>query len=66
MFKEDLIPSHTRVRWEEMGWGGVVRAPQEHLPTLPQAPTHSGHCLLTRQSLHTEEKNDIICLMSVD
>ena len=38
MFKEDLIPSHTSSRWEEMAWGGVVRAPQEHLPTLPQAP----------------------------
>ena len=38
MFKEDLIPSHTGSRWEEMAWGGVVRAPQEHLPTLPQAP----------------------------
>ena len=66
MFKEDLIPSHTSSRWEEMAWGGVVRAPQEHLPTLPQAPPHSGHCLLTRQSLETEEKNDIICHPSVD
>ena len=35
MFKEDLIPSHTPARWEEMGWGGVVGSPQELLPTLP-------------------------------
>ena len=66
LFKEDLIPSHTSSRWEEMAWGGVARPPQELLPTLPQAPPHPGHCLLTRQSLELEEKNDIICHPSVD
>ena len=62
VFKEDLILPHEY--W--VGRDGMVRPPQEHLPTLPQTPAHSGHCLLTRQSLQTEEKNDIICHPSVD
>ena len=35
-------------------------------PHPPTGSPHSGHCLLTRQSLQTEEKNDIICHPSVD
>ena len=35
-------------------------------PHPPTGSPHSGHCLLTRQSLQTGEKNDIICHPSVD
>ena len=62
VFKEDLILPHEY--W--VGRDGMVRPPQEHLPTLPQTPAHSGHCLLTRQSLHRKGENGMICHPSAD